>query len=137
MTVADLSLDLRRAVVAHLRADDALIALVPSASIYGEFATSDVFPFIRMGYSTATGFETSGGWSGSDHDFTIHVFADGPGTDAVYRICAAVVASMEEFEPALLGLPQSEWISTVVLPDVVAEKLHGVVRYRLAVVIVE
>lgn len=129
----DLSLELRRAVVAHLRADAALIALVPAAKIFGEFATSEDYPFIRMGYAIVTGYEASC-WDGSESDFTIHAFAQGPGTAAVQTITKRIVAAMEGFTPATVGMPDHEWVDTIVLPDVVPEVLHAVVRYRIVAI---
>lgn len=138
MPVTDLSIELRRAVVAHLREESTLTALVPAAAIFGEMNPTDAdaddrFPFIRVGDEIATGFEASG-WAGSESDFMIHAFAHGPGRDPVMQICKRIVARMEVFEPASYGLPDSEWVSTLVLPDEVQNVLHGVVRYRLAII---
>lgn len=126
----DLSLEIRRAIVAHLRADATVTALVPAARIYGEFAVSDVFPFIRMGYPATAQFEATG-WDGSEADFAIHVFADGPGTDAVLTIAKRVVASMTNFAPASIDGAFADWLRTDVVPDVVPEKLHAIVVFRV------
>lgn len=129
----DLSLELRRAVVAHLRADAALIALVPAAKIFGEFATTEDRPFIRMGDPIVTGWEASC-WDGSESDFTIHAFAEGPGRAAIQTIGKRIVAAMEGFTPATVGMPDHEWVSTDYLPDVVPEVIHAIVRYRIVAV---
>ena len=131
MSVRDLSLDLRQAVVAMLRADAGVTALVSAENIFGEFASVENGNFIRIGYADATGFEASG-WSGSEHDnFVIHAFIDGPGTDGVQRVCVRVVDAMEEFDPAAFDVVELEWIRTQIIPDVVPERLHGMVRYRV------
>ena len=129
----DLSLDLRRAIVAHLRGTAALTALVPAAKIYGEFATSDEFPFIRMGYAIVTGYEASC-WDGSESDFTIDAFAAGPGTAAISEIAKRIVAAMETFNPATVGMPEYSWEGTQVIPDVIPENLHAVIRFRIVAV---
>lgn len=129
----DLSLELRRAIVAHLRGYAPLTALVPAARIFGEFATSDDYPFIRMGYAIVTGYEASC-WDGSESDFTIHAFAQGPGTEAVHTIARRVVAAMEAFAPATVGMPEYSWEDTQILPDVVPEILHGVMRFRVVAI---
>lgn len=130
----DLSLELRKAVVAHLRGDANITTLVPSAKIYGEFAASEDFPFIRIGYASAQGFDATGPWNGSESDLTIHVFADGPGTDAVMTIAKRVVASMANFAPVTISLADCEWLRTDVVPDVVAGKLHAIVVFRVVAV---
>lgn len=131
----DLSLEIRRAIVAHLRADATVTAIVPAERIYGEWptVTDPEWPFIRMGYADAEAFEASG-WSGSESGFTIHVFADGPGTDAVQTIAKRVQRSMENYAPMSLDGSWSEWRRTNVMPDVVAGKLHAVLMFDVTAV---
>jgi hypothetical protein len=129
----DLSLDIRKAVVAHMRADAALISLVPSNRIYGEQPTAAVpdWPFIRYGYPIAVPWEATC-YDGSQNRATIHVFADGPGTDSVARIAKAVVASMANFQPALFEDVGSGWLGTNILPDgEEPDKLHAVVEFEI------
>lgn len=130
----DLSLEIRRAIVAHLRADATVTALVPADRIYGEWptVTDPEWPFIRMGYADAEAFEASG-WSGSESGFTVHVFADGPGTDAVQTVAKRVQRSMEGFEPLSVA-SWAEWRRTNVMPDVVAGKLHAVLMFDVVAV---
>jgi hypothetical protein len=129
----DLSLPLRRAVVAHLRGDANVMALVEK--VYGEFATQDTGNFVRMGDQTVTGAEYTC-WDGSESEFTIHCFSysDTPGRDAIQTIAARVQASMEQFEPAGFGLPENEWVRTVYLPDEVPQRMHAVITYRMVAV---
>lgn len=130
----DLSLEIRRAIVAHLRADAAVTALVPADRIYGEWptVTDPDWPFIRMGYADASAFEATG-WSGSGIAFVIDVFADGPGTDAIQTIAKRVQRSMEAFEPLSVA-SWSEWRRTNVMPDVVAGRLHAVMAFDIVAV---
>lgn len=126
----DLSLEIRRAIVAHLKADATVTALVPANRIYGEFAASDQFPFIRMGYSATAQYEAQG-WDGSEGDFAIHIFAGGPGTDAILTIAKRVVASMTAFAPASIEGAYADWLRTDVVPDEVPQKLHAIVVFAV------
>ena len=129
----DLSHPIRRAIIAHLRADANLTALVPAEKIFAEFALSDDMPFIRMGYTDALPFEASC-WSGSENTFTIHAFAKGPSTDGVGQIAKRIVESMANFSPASLDGAWQEWTGTIVLPDEVPERLHAVVTFSVTAV---
>lgn len=129
----DFSLDVRKAVVAHLRADPQLTALVPSARVYGEQPAEAVpdWPFIRYGYPIATPWEATC-YDGSENRVTIHAFASGPGTDAVATIAKRVVAAMSSFEPALFQDFGRGWIGTTILPDgEEPEKLHAVIEFEI------
>lgn len=129
----DKSLEIRRAIVAHLRADATVTAIVPAARIFGEFrpvtASSD-WPFIRIGYSSALPFEAQC-WSGSQNTLTIHVFANGPTTDSVETISKRVIQSVQNMDPASLDGWICQWTNKIVVPDEVAEKLHGVLNFRV------
>lgn len=130
----DLSLEIRQAVVAHLRASAGVTALVPAARIYGERAASaqgePQWPFIRMGYANSDMFEATG-WDGVETQFTVHVFADGPHTDAVQTIAKRVVTAMENFAPGNMGGASADWVRTVTVPDDIPEKLHAIVTFRI------
>lgn len=132
---ADFSLDIRRAIVAHLRADATVTALVPSSRIYGEFVATPTgqqptFPFIRLGYSQSSPFEATC-WDGSDNTVTVHVFAQGPGTDSVETIASRVIQSVQDMEPASIEGWMCEWTNKVVVPDEVPEHLHGVLTFAI------
>lgn len=133
----DLSLDIRQAIVAHLRMDADLTALVPVSRIYSEFATfepADIPPtFIRMGYSDMSAFEATG-WSGSEGTFTIHAFANGPGTDAISTIAKRVQRRMETFNPQNVDGGWSEWRRTIVIPDDSPHRLHAVITFDVSAV---
>lgn len=127
---ADLSLDIRKAIVAHLRADTSVTNLVPAERIYGEQPAVSVpdWPFIRFGMPIAAPWEATC-YDGSQNRVTLHVFAEGPGTDAVARIAASVVASMGNWEPALFEDAGGGWVGTQILEDEEPEKLHAVVQF--------
>lgn len=132
----DFSLDVRKAVLAHLRLDAALTALVPSARIYGEQATESVpeWPFIRLGYPIAAPWEATR-MDGSENRVTVHAFASGPGTDAAAAIAKRVVARMSSFEPAFFQDVGRGWIGTTILPEGdEPEKLHAVIEFEVIAV---
>lgn len=133
---ADLSLEIRRAVVAHLRGSTALTALVPAVRIYGEFNTDQAtgaWPFIRMGYAQSEAFEATC-WDGTESDFTVHCFAHGPYTDDVLTIAKRVVAAMEDFAPGNVDGAWAQYQRTVCLPEENAQDWHVVVTFQIVAV---
>ena len=74
MTTLDPSLSVRGKIIAALKADADLTAIVPAARIYpGKTPATVVFPFIRVPMLTGTVVELDGG-SGSDQSGVIHCF---------------------------------------------------------------
>jgi hypothetical protein len=64
------SLDLRKAVVARLKADAGLIALVPAERVFGEQPSAlPAWPFVRYGEDSVRAFSA---------DLPIHSFSKGP-----------------------------------------------------------
>ena len=131
----DYTLQVRQAVVAHLRSYAPLTDLISQSRIYGEQTPADVqWPFIRYG-STTLPFEATC-WSGSQQNVDIHVFANGPFTDAVLRASAQVVAAMESWAPpAGTGIVDAEWLGNIgpLTDDAGPDKYHVVVQFRLTV----
>jgi hypothetical protein len=81
------SLDLRKAVVARLKADAGLIALVPAERVFGEQPSAlPAWPFVRYGEDSVRAFSA---------DLPIHSFSKGPFTDEVKRLDAAVVDALD------------------------------------------
>lgn len=116
MQPIDHTLDVRKGIVTHLRADAQLTALVSSARIYGEVPEAKpVWPFIRLGIIT-TPWEASG-QGGSQHRVTVHAFAKGPFTDAVLRIAKCVVTAMRSLTLDNLDLVQNEWVGSQPFTD--------------------
>lgn len=134
----DLSHDLRRLIVAHLRADATVTALVPSDRIFAEIAyTNDddapqpETPFIRMGWPDAEGYEATC-WSGSSHAYSIHVFA---GTVAdVSSIAKRVQTSVENLEPATFDLVENEWRRTNIIQERDTGIIHAAMRWDMTAV---
>lgn len=74
MTTMDPSLSVRGKIIAALKADEQLTAIVPAARIYpGKSPASPTFPFIRVPMLIGIVAELDGG-SGSDQAGAIHCF---------------------------------------------------------------
>jgi hypothetical protein len=130
--VRDHSLELRKALVALLRANAGVVGLVPAARIYGERPKDKdpVWPYILIGVVIA-GPHSPSGVNGSDASLAIHCFAPGPTADAAYRINKAVVAAVDEKRLDLGGvaIPRVAVASTQVIPDAGSPKdWHGLVN---------
>jgi hypothetical protein len=86
MSVAPI-LMLRRAIIAHLRADAAVTATAIGARSYGEKAPAQpTWPFLRYGMSDAVP---------GDIAAPLHIFSKDPFTDDVNSIAEAVGASLD------------------------------------------
>lgn len=129
----DLTLNVRRAVVAHLHSYAPLTALVSAARIYGEQPPANPqWPFITYS-STTLPYEAVCG-SGSQITVSVHVFCNGPYTDAVLQASAQVVEAMRT-----LDTYECEWIGNIgplrdSPPDEQA-KYHVVVQFRVTEVV--
>lgn len=136
MMATDLSLVLRRQVVAHLKGNTPLIGLVSASNIYGErpdVAEPD-WPFVRMGLPEVEGYEATC-LDGSASLYTIHAFSKGTGgkyTDDISRIAAAIVEAMKSFAPTQY-LVECEWRRTVILPEQDEGKFHAVVQFAITI----
>lgn len=90
----DVTLALRRAILAALEDSPAVTAIVPVERIHAvEPPAEPLWPFIRYGLATATPLRASG-LDGSRVSTTIHAFAKGPQEDAVSALGAAVGAAL-------------------------------------------
>ena len=129
----DRSLDVRRAVVAHLRGYAPLVALVSAGRIYGEQPPADPdWPFIRYGYAIVEPYDAQG-YDGSAQAITIHVFANGPYTDNIHRIAGQVTEAMKSWEPpADTGTVACEWTGTNILTEDPG-KFHAVINFNVTV----
>lgn len=121
MPDVDLTLDTRQAIVAHLG------PTLGGATVYGEFTAADVsWPFIRY-ESTSVPYEDSCK-TGSTVTVSLHVFADGPSTDAVLILAKQVVARMATFTGA-----DADYLGNIgpLADNPEATKWHVVVRYSV------
>lgn len=88
-------LETRKAIVAALRANAAVTAIVPSARVYSEEAPANaVWPFTLCGLPTEIPSPASC-WDASELSVTIHGFARGPGMDAASALGDAVKRALD------------------------------------------
>lgn len=130
----DYSLEVRKAVVAHLVADEGVTALVSAEKIWGEeIKGAPSWPFIKLGFIITTPFEATD-WDGSAHRVTVHAFSKGPFTDAVAQINKAVVAAMDTVAVPGLGTVDLQWRSTDVVRDTdESSAYHGINQFDFTV----
>lgn len=92
----DASLAVRRAVIALLRADATLTALVPAVRIYPPETPAIVtWPFIRYGAATYLP-ERASCMDGARVIVSVHSFAKGPGEDQASKIAARVATALDD-----------------------------------------
>ena len=118
-------LETRRKVVAHLRADAVVTALLPALQIYGERSKADTdWPFSRCGeFEGAPGHVVRG---------TVHVFSKEDFTDEVGQLVEVIgssldsaVLTLDDGRRAVLSLG-----TTRILPDPEEQSAwHGVVPF--------
>lgn len=126
----DHSLEVRRAVVARLRSDIGVTALVGDR-IYDDPPADPIWPFIRYGVPIVGNYEATR-LEGSTHRITIHAFDKGPGTAGAMKIGAAVVAAMKTLAFADLSIIDLEWMDTRILNDPSTRgAYHAVVEFQL------
>lgn len=139
MTTMDPSLSVRGKIIAALKADAGLAAIVPAARIYpSKTPETVVFPFIRVPMLTGTVAELDGG-SGSDQSGVIHCFTKlsatvlDPEAQAA-TINAHIVRIVSGIDAIPLGDGESlgvHALQTQVLEDgAEADAFHGIVQVR-------
>lgn len=101
MSGADLSLPLRQAVIAALRASTAIHALVADR-IYDAVPAEPTRPYLRYGVPIIVPYEATG-IVGSDVDITVHVFDVGPKNDRAYQIAKTVKDALDEASLTITG----------------------------------
>lgn len=117
----DLSTPIRKAIVTALRADAALLALVPAERIYGRKSPADSpYPFTRYGTPILEPFRASC-INGTGGEVTIHAFAEGSSEDAADAIAAAIVDRLDD---AVLPIGEDgetanlRWTGGQTVPDI-------------------
>lgn len=132
MSAASRSLYLRRAVISRLRADAALLAIVPSTSIYGMRVEAEpTWPFTRYGVPDETPRSVQC-FDGSDVAFTIHSFAKQKFEDQCAQINEAIVASLGDAVLTMAGNTQARivWLGSQIIQDGdEADAWHGLNRF--------
>lgn len=139
-TTLDPSLSVRGKIIAAMKGDAQLTAIVPAARIYpGKSPASPTFPFIRVPILTGTVAELDGG-SGSDQSGVIHCFtklntASVPDPEAqaatINRHIVRIVSGIDDVD---LGDGESlavQAVQTQVIEDgAEADAYHGIVSVR-------
>lgn len=124
MADIDLTLETRRSIIAHLT------PRITGAGVYGEFTPANVaWPFIRYN-STTTPYEDSC-HDGSVILVDLHVFANGPSTDAVLLLARQVIAAMATWTDG-----EATWTGNIgpLADNPEASKWHVVIQYRVVTV---
>lgn len=139
MTTLDPSLSVRGKIIAALKTDAALTAIVPAARIYpGKSPASPLFPFIRVPMLIGTVAELDDG-SGSEHAGMIHCFtklsATVPDPEAqaatINRHIVRIVSQIDDTpldDGESLGVHVTQ--TQVIEDGAEADAYHGVVSVR-------
>lgn len=133
----DPSLPLREAIVTLLRADAPLVALVPTARVYGEQPSDDLpeRPFVRFGEDDTLPNRTSC-WDGASTDFPVHSFSKAKYTDEVRQMNAAIGTALDgkviELDGGLKA--RLRWLGSQVMRDGADPRAwHGINRFQAIV----
>lgn len=125
---SDPTLPLRQAIVAHLRADSAMTAVLAADHLHGERTPATVeWPFVRYGQAE---IGQTGGF------VPLHAFSKATFTDEVATIAAALVASLDGVTLILTDGRKAtlDWGGTQVIPDAAeADAWHAIVRMGVTV----
>lgn len=125
MADIDLTLETRQSIIAHLT------PRITGAGVYGEFTPANVpWPFIRYSSST-TPYEDSC-HDGSVILVDLHVFANGPSTDAVLLLARRVLSAMSTWTDG-----DATWLGNIgpLADNPESTKYHVVVQFRVETVI--
>lgn len=144
----DTTLAVRRAVLATLKFDAGLTALVPSSSIHPSTVPADhSWPFVRYGAPSASPRRASC-MDGTAHAIVVHGFAKPrysgqamieTAEDHAMRIGAAIAAALDRRKLTLAGdypgAAHISWSGTQMLQDPAeADSWHAVVQFTVRVV---
>lgn len=132
MSGRDLSGPIRQAVIAKLKADPGINALV-GQKVYDYVSAKLQFPYIRCTTTITTPWEVSGNVRGSLILVQVDAFAKGYGRETVEPMNAAIVAALDEQELQLdEGYPlYIQWQQTQTFGDPSEQGVfHGVVEFE-------
>lgn len=138
-TTIDASLSVRGAVIAALKADAALIALVPAGRIYPNKTPADVaWPFVKLGVlmNSPARYDCGGG---GDVTGAVHVFVKKTASildpeAATYRINKEIVRILDGLDLVVDGsdLGCHVTLSQVMEDGAEADAYHGLVSIRVS-----
>jgi hypothetical protein len=123
------SLELQRTIVARLKADAPLAAII-GARVYDQPPATPMFPYITLG-EDHTLPDRGQGYDGSDVSLTIHAWSKGTGFPEAKRMIEAIRASLTDAPLALTGhrLVNIEFEDSRVLRDPDPAITHGVITF--------
>lgn len=127
----DHSLPLQDAIIAHLKADAGLAAIV-GARVYGPDPVPDAeWPFIRYGLPITGPWEATGHWRGMEGEVTIHGYAKGADDAPALTLAAGIVLAMESFRmDGKISCINMEWTRSQLIRDTSeAGAYHTVVQF--------
>lgn len=130
-------LPVREAWVTALKAHEPLTSLVSASRIFGERVDpKETWPFIRVGLPITTPYSATG-QRGATHRFSTHVFAKGPFTDSISRMCDGVIQAVNGLTIDTLDIVNQQLVLVQLLPDVEADHYHAVIDFELTAVLSE
>lgn len=128
--MSDPSLDLQGAIVAALKADPAVTALI-SGRVYDQVPPQAAFPYVTIGED-----QTLPAWAdcydGADVILTLHAWSRAVGYPEVKRLAAAVSAALDGVEVTIetIRLVDISWTGSRFLRDPDGNTRHAVIGFR-------
>lgn len=128
MTIAH-SVALQKAVIARLRSDAALVALLGGAHVHDHVPRAATPPYVALARFEARDLSSSGA-DGAEHRFTLHVWPDAQGRLGAHEIAAAIETALTApltLEGAvLINLAATGWETTRLDKD----RYRGALTFR-------
>ena len=132
--MADASLELQKTIVAQLKGNSELGALLAGEKVHDLAPPSAAFPYISIGRTEVADWST-GTEEGGDHLVSLHIWSDAHGKAETLRIMGLAATAMETLPPLLNGhriiLMRLEFREADY--DDEARLHHGLLRYRALV----
>lgn len=128
--MSDPSLLLQGAIVALLKGDVALTALV-AQRVYDAVPSSPTFPYVTIGDGQVLGDDTEDCGDGSEINLQIDAWSRAVGYPEVKQIAAAIRAALKNY-PTLSGFQVSvvEFLQTQFLRDPDGLTRHAAIQFR-------
>lgn len=125
------SLALRKAVIARLAGDAAVVAALGGARIYDDVPTRSEFPYLTLASSSERDWST-GGDVGFEHALTLHVWSRAAGRKQAETAMAAALTALHDQPLSLTGhrLINLRHEFSDARRDADGETVHGAVRFR-------
>lgn len=131
MTTNDQTNALRASLLARMKADAGLTALVPAARIYPSRTPATLtWPFIKLGVISDLPYRPSGASGSQELIGTIHVFAKGIDAENQCNAIRCELARVMDAQSAIDGLHLRYDGGTVMQDGSEADAYHGVVNWE-------